>query len=130
MPISDEKRSYIFDLLDTWAAMDIDDLEKEVSKENIDILFDLNTELLADHVDRENMTPQEFCELVDELREAKRYWSRQLGDVIIKASDLAEVSGKEPAISMLREFKAKCPSRFYLRIADTEIAFLTRKYTQ
>ena len=130
MPISDEHRSYIFDLLEDWAAMDSKELETEASKENIDILFDLSKELSADHMERENMTSQEFCELVEELREAKRFWSRQLGDVIIKASDLAKVAGKEPALSLLREFKTKCSSRFYREVADNQMASITRKYTQ
>jgi polyhydroxyalkanoate synthesis regulator phasin len=117
MSISDDHRRHIFAVLDAWGRVDLAHLEKEALTENINILYDLSKELSADHVDKENMTPQEFFEVVDELRETKRIWSRQLGDAIVKSSDLAEVSGKEPALSLLHEFVAKCPSKFYREVA-------------
>ena len=66
------------------------------------------------------MDADEFAEIVFDLRENERAWSRRLGDTIINADDLDRQGERNKAILSLEEFGRICPWRFFAEIAVVE----------
>jgi len=110
-----------FDMLREWAKLEDAELVRIFSKRNgktlSDIVQDLGT---ADHkaypIDRDS-----FPGLVREMADLLKNGSRQLGDVILRASRYEAEGKMKRAARLYRDFITSCPSDFYKVKAQHEL---------
>jgi len=120
MSISEERRQKIFSLLDDLASHDRDEVEDEFSKCDRSAIDDLVAELLDRDEVKSCETSDAFADLIYELREQKRNWSRQLGKLLISVEELTKRNEKQAARQEIESFASACSAPFYKEIALNE----------
>lgn len=120
MSISEERRQKIFSLLDDLGARNRNDLENEFSHYDSSAVDDLMAELLDQDKAQSCETPDAFADLIYELREQKRNWSRQLGKLLISVEELTNRNEKKKAGQEIENFISVCSAPFYKEIALNE----------
>jgi len=120
MSISEERRQKLFALLDDLGARDQGELEDEFSKCDPSAINDLMAELLDHDKVKSFEAPDAFADLIYELREQKRNWSRQLGKLLISVEELTDRNEKQTAKQEIESFISACSAPFYKEIALNE----------
>jgi hypothetical protein len=117
---------HTFDHLKLWAALEDAKLQSLYSVENAQVLSEIVL-LLGDGSERlADVTKDNFVALVREMRERYRIGSQQLGEAILKASELRDAGKTTKARHVYLEFLQQCPSRFYRRIARHQLSRLSK----
>ncbi len=115
------KQPHEFDLLNQWASLSDDEVEKLVTREATAMLQQI-VELLSDEskpktiVDREN-----FVSTIREMRKLYSDGSRLLGEAILEASDWMDKKEPAKAKETYHRFLSLCVSKFYKDIAKNQL---------
>jgi hypothetical protein len=115
------KQSHEFDLLNQWASLPDDEVEKLITTEAITTLQQA-VELLSDEskskviVNRGN-----FIATVREMRKLYAVGSRLLGQAILEASDWMDKQEPIKARQTYERFLSSCVSKFYRDIARNQL---------
>lgn len=120
MSISNERRKELFGLLDDLGARDRGDLYLVFATQDESVVEDLKTDLLDENNTLSSDTPEEFADLIYELREQKRNWSRRLGKLLIVVEQLTSRNEKQLAVKEIDDFISACTAPFYREIAANE----------
>jgi hypothetical protein len=121
MPSVVMKQSHEFDLLNQWASLPDDEVEKLITTEAIATLQRV-IELLSDEskpkaiVDRGN-----FVLTVREMRKLYSVGSRLLGEAILEASGWMDKQEPIKAKESYERFLSSCVSKFYRDIARHQL---------
>ena len=118
---------HVFDHLKLWAALEDAKLQLLYSPESIRILSEI-VRLLGDNSERlTDVIEGNFVPLIRKMRERYRIGSRQLGEVILKASELRDAGQIAEARHVYLQFLRRCPSEFYAAIARVQLSQLSKR---
>lgn len=114
------------ELIGRWhalAGLSRDQIAAQFNDENLKLFADVVTQGLGDtsHGAEKFASADEFAQHVLDLRGNERAWSRHLGEVLLKAQDQFDGGNAEEARKTLQSFRAACPWRCFVEIAETEL---------
>jgi hypothetical protein len=116
-----------FDSLKQWAELDDAQLEEIATEERI-ALLQRAVHLLADEsTPAPAVNRNSFPAIVRQMWKLYREGSWQLGEAIIKASDLADRAEYAEASAVYERFLSVCKSRFYQDIARIQLKRIAEK---
>ncbi len=122
MNINNNIRSELFELLNEISQSHPNEMLNYYNYETVKKMKIVENELFGDCEFLELNTIDDFVKWINKLRNAKRSFSRNLSNVIIKADYLNSSGLCSDAISVLEDFICNCPSPFYSSCAQNELS--------
>ncbi len=116
-----------FDQLDYWGSLSDNDLRQQFAETSRNALMRMLQELASEESRGVEVRPDNFVELVKQVRDLKRSGARSLGDAIIKAGKLIDEGLVEEARIVYQESLGACDSRFYRQIALDQLKSLANR---
>lgn len=121
-----EHRRAIFGKLDELSQLSETELAGKFSNDNLSLVRDLMGELVRRIDDWGDLhRPDEFAKAIHHLREIKRTWSRNLGQLILESEETYRAGKTTEAMEMIDKFLDQCPSSFYREVAENHRYSLT-----
>lgn len=112
----------LYGLLESLGGKNKQDLLHTYSDENKKAICSLSKELMDEELLPNDVTRDNYIELVYELRKLMIHWSRILGEAIIDAHDKFKKNNIDETIKILEKFTNNCPASFYKNTAQAQIA--------
>ena len=109
-----------FGLLHNLIDTPYEDWHNFFNQKNILLLQELAMDLFDEKVVPSINTYSDFTIIVEKLNEKEAYWSRFLGESLLKANKLKAQGDFKNAILILEDFISQCSSSSYREIAQIE----------
>ena len=118
MILPETERERVFELLDRFGEMSVDELHEHFTDQNVASLRLLADELNENMMMERVLSEIRFVEVVRELVEIKSVWTTRLAEVQDHVKHAMEKGRREQAVWLLKGFIRFCPSPYYRKAAE------------
>lgn len=117
-----ERRDQMFGKLHQLAELSSAQLKENFTPDNVKFIRELVSEFWVNKTVNDELTPDQFADIVHALRAEEREWSKKLGAMIVAAEDRLKEGDTKEIEKYFDYFLKNCPCLSLASIAEVERA--------